>query len=99
MDCPRCGYGVDGEPVCPRCGIVFAKLSADRRRQPRPEPPPVAPAGRSGPGGWSVAAGLAGLLLLGGFLLRSRRPGGDAPGPAPLPATAPAPARQALPLP
>lgn len=34
MDCPRCGQtGVEDDPACPRCGVVFAKL---RAAGPRP---------------------------------------------------------------
>jgi tetratricopeptide (TPR) repeat protein len=36
MDCPRCGFAAGEEPVCSRCGVVFAKL-----RAPQEPAPPV----------------------------------------------------------
>src|SRR5262245_3708569 len=47
MNCPRCGQTGVTDAACPRCGVVFAKLQAPRRRPPSPvrERAPERPAG------------------------------------------------------
>lgn len=49
MTCPKCQFDAvaDGAGSCPRCGVVFAKLSRERpaRPVPRRAPPPPAPSG------------------------------------------------------
>src|SRR5688572_24785726 len=70
MDCPRCGLAAVAEPVCPRCGVVFAKLQAAR---PRPRPAAVvedAPDEREkGPaGGWVGTVGGLLAIAVGGFI-------------------------------
>jgi tetratricopeptide (TPR) repeat protein len=95
MDCPRCGHTGIADPICPRCGVVFAKLGSDpdrRHRRPpegehgerrvRPRERPAAPS--SSPWTWillagAVAAGAGGVLAV-------RRP---APRPAVLPSSTP----------
>lgn len=44
MDCPRCAHRqvFDG-PECERCGVVFARLEADRPPEAAPEPEPRPP--------------------------------------------------------
>lgn len=70
MDCPRCGLAAVAEPVCPRCGVVFAKLQAAR---PRPRPAAAledSPAEREkGPaGGWVGTVGGLLAIVVGGFI-------------------------------
>ncbi len=76
MICPRCGPPEVDEPSCPRCGVVFAKLSS-RARPPLPSvAAPEAPAESQGGGqGWIVAL-LVALAMAGtaGFWLRAPRP-------------------------
>ena len=65
MDCPRCGQtGLEHDPACPRCGVVFAKL---RSARPRPRLPSEEP---SPTGGGSVllmvlaALGIVAVVVL-----------------------------------
>lgn len=58
MTCPRCGQPDVAEPACPRCGVVFAKLTASQPRATRPTPPAPAP-------GLSLPAISLGLIALG----------------------------------
>src|SRR5262245_32995956 len=42
MTCPRCGLPEVSDPVCPRCGVVFAKIRDRATRPARRSPaPPV----------------------------------------------------------
>ena len=96
MDCPRCGLPAVAEPACPRCGVVFAKLASARPRPAR-TPPPPAPPPPSGGGGSGLAGtllGVAAILAVGFFAIRTF---GKAEPPPAAPAGAPAAASDVAP--
>ncbi|PYQ24983.1 MAG: hypothetical protein DMF79_00350, partial [Acidobacteria bacterium] len=93
MDCPRCGQtGADG-PACPRCGVVFAKLRADRAAPGLPPARELPPAGPRRPAARLslilAGLGLAAVAALAFVVLRPRPPRArlsQGPGPALAPA-------------
>src|SRR5688572_11473632 len=79
--CPRCGHVESGEPSCPVCGVVFAKL-----REPRT---PTLPARRAEPDveepgrpRWRWVLIVATLVGAAGLAVKARKPS-DAPPPEP----------------
>jgi tetratricopeptide (TPR) repeat protein len=78
--CPRCGHATTDEPVCPVCGVVFAKIREPRAPAAASTPEPGPPA--SAPSPWRIVAIVAILLGGAGFVMRARKP--KAPAPAPL---------------
>ncbi len=88
MICPRCGHATTDEPVCPVCGIVFAKVRGPRPPAPAP-PAPVEddePAPRPR---WPTVLAAAVLIAGAGLALKARKP--SEPPPAETPAEAGAP--------
>src|SRR5258706_15403325 len=76
MDCPRCGQtGVEDDPACPRCGVVFAKLRTAGPR-PRLQSEIVAPPPAGGARLWLIlpAVGLVAGLGFAGLRLRIPHP-------------------------
>jgi tetratricopeptide (TPR) repeat protein len=73
--CPSCGHATTDEPVCPVCGIVFAKM-----RGPRPTPPTstrnVEPVGDEEPGRPRWPFVLLGVVLIAGagLAVKGRKP-------------------------
>src|SRR5919197_5613115 len=80
--CPRCAQPLAGEPACPRCGVIFAKLK-DRTVRAAPELPAATPpetATELSPDTrvglpWGLVVGVAALLIAGAVgLPRLRSP-------------------------
>jgi hypothetical protein len=96
MDCPRCGQtGVEDDPACPRCGVVFAKLRTAGPR-PRLRSEVVAPPPGGGSRLWLIlpAVGMVAVVVF--AVLRLRIPDPQ-PSPPPFPARAAAPASRSAP--
>jgi hypothetical protein len=72
MDCPRCGHAAVPEDSCPRCGVVFAKLAAHRRRTSTAGEPARSARGVSTR--WVLLAGGGLVALLAVALIRIPRP-------------------------
>src|SRR5262245_33494401 len=72
MDCPRCGHAAVPEDSCPRCGVVFAKLAAHRRRTPTASEPAGSAHGVSL--GWILPVAGVLVALLAVALIRVARP-------------------------
>jgi tetratricopeptide (TPR) repeat protein len=93
VDCPRCGETAVTDPVCPRCGVVFAKL---RERPPRPATSVVAkPPPREATSGspWTVVLiGVLAIAALALWRLRPPAPRAAEPRAATAPSTTMAPA-------
>lgn len=89
MDCPRCGQtGVEDDPACPRCGVVFAKLRAAGPR-PRLQSEVVAPAPAAGGGSrLSVILPALGIVAVAVLAVQRLRIPEALPSPQPAPARA-----------
>jgi tetratricopeptide repeat protein len=77
--CPRCGQTLAGEPACPRCGVIFAKLKprepveAARSIASLAYAPAAVPARAGVP--WGLVVGFAALLIAGAVGLPRLRSG------------------------
>ena len=81
MICPRCGHAATGQPVCPACGVVFAKI-----RQTRPASPaatrgldPVTGDEEPARPRWPFVLLVAVLLAGAGLVLNGRKPAAAPP--------------------
>jgi tetratricopeptide (TPR) repeat protein len=70
MSCPRCGFSEPGPVECPRCGVVFAKLS--RPAPPAPTVPAEVPAGPWRPRFSRLDAALLVAFVAAGAVIVSR---------------------------
>src|SRR5260221_1804041 len=87
MDCPRCGQtGVEDDPACPRCGVVFAKLRTAGPR-PRLQSEIVAPPPAGGSRLWLI---LPAVGMVAGVVFAGPPPPIPHPQPSPPPFSAPA---------
>ena len=82
--CPRCGQALSGEPSCPRCGVVFAKLrtrdlaEAAHDQAAQEDPVPQTPSPRA-PLPWGLIVAFALLLIVGALGLPRLRSGAAVP--------------------
>jgi tetratricopeptide (TPR) repeat protein len=82
--CPRCGQALSGDPSCPRCGVVFAKLrirdlaEAAHDQAAQDDPIREIPSSRA-PLPWGLIVGFALLLIVGAVGLPRLRSGPPVP--------------------